>query len=140
VRLLVATPGAVVADLADVAAVRAEDESGEFGILPHHADLVTALTVSVLGWRRRDGTQGYCAVRGGLLTVSGGQDVAVATREAIPGEDLAELEALVRGRLAAEAQARRQARSGAEQLRLQAIRQIVGYLRASPDGERSLRP
>jgi F-type H+-transporting ATPase subunit epsilon len=137
VRLLIATPGAVVVDLADVAAVWAEDETGEFGILPHHADFVTALSISVVGWRGADGGRGYCAVRGGLMTVTGGQEVAIATREAIPGDDLVELEGVVRGRLAAEAEAQRQARAGAEELRLQAIRQIIGYLRPAPaDGTR----
>jgi len=134
-KLLIATPSTVVADYADVAAVRAEDESGEFGILPHHADFVTALSVSVVGWRRADGQQGYCAVRGGLLTVSGGEDVAIATREAILGDDLASLEAVVRGKLTAEMEEERQARAHAEQFRIQAIRQIIGYLRpATTDG------
>lgn len=128
-NLLIATPSAVVARYPDVAAVRAEDESGEFGILPHHADFVTALSVSIVGWRRADGGQGYCAVRGGLLTVSGGEDVAIATREAILGDDLASLEAVVRGRLTAEAEEERRARAHAEQFSIQAIRQIIGYLR-----------
>ena len=134
-RLLITTPGAIVADVAGVAAVRAEDDSGEFGVLPHHADFVTVLATSVVGWRRADGAQGYCAVRGGLLTVTGGRDVAVATREAIVGDDLAALEGEVRGRLAEEAQAQRQARARAEQLRIQAIRQIIGYLRPERPGE-----
>ena len=128
-KLLIATPSTVVADFADVAAVRAEDESGEFGILPNHADFVTALSVSIVGWRRADGRQGYCAVRGGLLTVSGGEAVAIATREAILGDDLASLEAVVRGKLSAEFEEERQARTHAEQFRIQAIRQIIGYLR-----------
>ncbi len=128
-KLLIATPSAVVVEQADIAAIRAEDESGEFGILPHHADFVTALSVSVVGWRHMDGRQSYCAVRGGMLTVSGGSEVAIATREAIPGDDLASLEAIVRGRLATEAEEERQARAHAEHLRIQAIRQIIGYLR-----------
>ena len=128
-KLLIATPSAIVADFADITAVRAEDESGEFGILPHHADFVTALSVSVVGWRRAGGQHGYCAVRGGLLTVSGGEDVAIATREAILGDDLASLEAVVRGRLTTEMEEERQARSHAEQFRIQAIRQIISYLR-----------
>ena len=128
-KLLIATPSAVVADYADVVALRAEDESGEFGILPRHADFVTALGVSVVGWRRAGGQHGYCAVRGGLLTVSGGEAVAIATREAILGDDLASLETVVRGRLAGEAEEERQARSHAEQFRIQAIREIIGYLR-----------
>jgi F-type H+-transporting ATPase subunit epsilon len=138
-KLLIATPGAVVADYADVAAVRAEDESGEFGIFPHHADFVTALSISVVGWRRADGQQGYCAVRGGLLTVSGGEDLAIATREAILGDDLASLEAVVRGKLTADAEEERQSRAHAEQFRIQAIRQIIGYLRpGAADGRGSL--
>jgi F-type H+-transporting ATPase subunit epsilon len=130
-KLLIATPGEVVADHTDVAAIRAEDDSGQFGILPHHADLVTALNVSVVGWRCLDGRQGYCAVRGGLLTVSKGSEVAIATREAILGDDLDALEAIVRGRLRAGAEAERQARAQTEALRVQAIRQIIGYLRVS---------
>ena len=131
-RLLIATPSAILVDLDDVVAVRAEDESGEFGILPHHAEFVTALAISVVGWRRKGGEAGYCAVRGGLLTVAGGEAVSIATREAVTGDDLATLEALVRGRLAAEAEEDRLARAHAEQLRVQAIRQIIGYLRPEP--------
>ena len=67
-RLLIATPTEVIAEHADVVSVRAEDESGGFGILDHHADLLTALTVSVVGWRRSDGRQRYCAVRRGVLS------------------------------------------------------------------------
>jgi F-type H+-transporting ATPase subunit epsilon len=128
-KLVITTPSAVVVDLDEVTAVRAEDESGEFGVLPHHADFVTALAVSVVGWRREGGGAGYCAVRGGLMTVGGGDTVSVATREAITGDDLATLETLVHTSLAAEADEERQARAHAEQLRVQAIRQIIGYLR-----------
>ena len=47
-RLLITTPTAVVIDDPNVVAVRAEDESGSFGILNGHADFLTALTVSVV--------------------------------------------------------------------------------------------
>lgn len=133
-RLLITTPGAIVADHADIAAVRAEDDSGEFGVLPHHADLVTALAVSVVGWRHLDGRQGYCAVRGGLFTVSDGREVAVATREAILGDDITRLEATVRSQLAGEAEEERRARARSEQLRIQAIRQMIGFLRPQAGG------
>lgn len=129
-KLSIVTPGAVVVEEDDVVSVRAEDESGEFGILPHHADFVTALSPSVVGWRRADGGQGYCAVRGGLLTVGGGREVSIATRAAIAGDDLAALELVVRDRLSAEAREDRQARARAEQLRIQAIRQVIGYMQA----------
>jgi len=131
-NLLIATPNAVVIRQDDVLAVEAEDETGAFGIWPHHADFVTALSISVVGWRRRGGGQSYCAVRGGLFSVSGGQTVSIATREAIPGDDLAALQAVVRDRLAADAESDRQASTRAEQLRVQAIRQVIAFLRPNP--------
>jgi alternate F1F0 ATPase F1 subunit epsilon len=54
-RLLITTPTTVVVDETDVAAVRAEDESGSFGVLAGHTDFLTALVVSVVCWRRADG-------------------------------------------------------------------------------------
>ena len=87
-RLLITTPTAVVVDDPDVTAVRAEDETGSFGILDRHADFLTVLTVSVVAWHRADSRRRYCAVRRGVLRVEGGSEVAVATREAIVGDDL----------------------------------------------------
>ncbi len=84
-RLLITTPTAVVVDDPDVVAVRAEDESGGFGILPGHADLLTVLTVSVVSWRRADDRRRFCALRRGVLSVTGGDQIAIATREAIAG-------------------------------------------------------
>ena len=66
-RLLITDPTAVVADDADVASLRAEDESGGFGILTGHADLLTVLPVSVVSWRHADGTTAICAVRRGVF-------------------------------------------------------------------------
>jgi F-type H+-transporting ATPase subunit epsilon len=68
-------------------------------------------------------------VHGGLLTVSGGNRVAITTREAIVGDDLAALEAEVRRSLGAAAEVEAQARSDAARLHAAAIRHILGYLR-----------
>ena len=64
-----------------VASVRAEDESGSFGILPGHADLLTVLPPSVVRWHGADGVERFCAVDGGVLTVTAGRNVAIACRE-----------------------------------------------------------
>ena len=69
-RLLITTPTAVVIDDPNVVAVRAEDESGSFGILNGHADFLTALTVSVVSWHCTDDRQRFCAVRRGVLSVT----------------------------------------------------------------------
>jgi F-type H+-transporting ATPase subunit epsilon len=127
-RLLISDPTTVVLDT-DVVSVRAEDESGSFGILPGHADLLTVLTPSVVAWRDADGRMGWCAVRRGVLTVRGGKQVAIATRQAQLGNDLDELEHAVVARFRAEADAERVARIAATRLHMQAIRQIVRALR-----------
>lgn len=128
-RLLITTPTSVVIDVQHVVAVRAEDESGSFGILDGHADLLTVLTVSVVSWRHADGRAGYCAVRRGVLSVRGGKQVAIATREGQLGPDLEQLEASVLARFRAEAEAERTGRVAAMRLQAQAIRRIVEALR-----------
>jgi F-type H+-transporting ATPase subunit epsilon len=128
-QLLITTPTAVVADDPDVAAVRAEDETGSFGILEGHADFLTVLTVSVVAWHRADGRQRYCAVRRGVLRVNGGSEIAIATREAIVGDDLDHLEQVVVAQFRSALDAERTARTGSLQLQMKAIRQIVRYLR-----------
>jgi len=128
-RLLITTPTAVVVDDSDVTAVRAEDETGSFGILERHTDFLTVLTVSVVAWHRADDRRRYCAVRRGVLRVESGKEVAVATREAIVGDDLDHLEQVVLTQLRDALDAERTARTESLQLQMKAIRQIVHYLR-----------
>lgn len=131
-RLVITEPTQVVVDDADVVSVRAEDASGGFGILPGHADLITALTPSVVTWRRLDGRQHWCAVRRGVLSVRDGSKVTVATRQAECSDDLATLEQAVQARLSETQDAERRARVAATRLHTAAIREIVRALR--PDG------
>ena len=128
-HLTVTTPSQILVESDNVAAVRVEDQSGGFGILPGHADLLTVLVPSVLRWRTADGAARFCAVRGGVFTVASGRDVAVACREGVVGDSLDELQAKVRAVRAQELEADRKAR--VEQIRLHAlaVRQLVRYLR-----------
>ncbi len=128
-RLLVTTPMAVIADIDDVRHVRAEDETGAFGILPHHADFLTVLAISVLTWRDGEGREHHVAVRGGVLSVRDGETVEVATREAVPGEDLRELESAVLARLHEEARSEEASRADVKRLQVAAIQRIYRYLR-----------
>jgi F-type H+-transporting ATPase subunit epsilon len=132
-RLRIITPLAVVIDDAAVTAVRAEDDSGSFGILAGHADFLTSLAISVLGWTRTDGTRHYCAVRRGMLSVTAGKDVAVATREAIADDNLTTLEATVLARFRDEIEQERSERFDSTQLQLDAIRRIVSQIQ--PNGK-----
>ena len=127
-RLSVATPTEVVVQVDDVAAVRAEDETGAFGILPGHTCFLTALAVSVLSWRDAEGTEGHVAVRGGVLAVRDGRRVEVATREAVRGDDLYQLEHNVLATFRETEESEREARSATARLHLAAIRHIHRYL------------
>lgn len=134
-RLTITTPSSVLVDRTDVASVRAEDESGGFGILPGHTDLLTVLPASVVRWRGADGAVQYCAVRGGVLTVTQGRHVAVACRQGTIGDDLVRLEADVEAMRAADIDAYRRARVEQVRLHAHAVRQLMRYLRPGPAGD-----
>jgi F-type H+-transporting ATPase subunit epsilon len=133
-RLRIITPLSVVVDEEDVLALRAEDASGGFGILPRHADFLTSLTISVVGWKSADGARRFCAVRRGVLTVTGGREIAIATREAVTGDDLATLDQTVLARFRDDVETERTEHVESTRLQLNAIRQIMRHLR--PDGRR----
>ena len=128
-RLRILTPLSIVVDEDGVRAVRAEDASGGFGILPHHADFLTSLTISVVDWKSGDGTRHYCAVRHGVLSITGGHDIAVTTREAVTGDDLATLDQTVLNRFRADIETERTEHVESTRLQLNAIRQIMRHLR-----------
>ena len=130
-RLLVTTPIEIVADVEDVAQVRAEDPTGAFGIRPGHADFITALAISVLTWRDRQGEDHHIAVRGGVLTVQDGNLVEVATREAVGEASLRELGPAVLERFREEQSVQQEASISATRLHMALIRQLQRYLDSS---------
>jgi F-type H+-transporting ATPase subunit epsilon len=131
-HLTVTTPSQILVDSGDVAAVRVEDQSGNFGILPGHADLLTALVPSVSRWRTTDGAAHFCAVRGGVFTVSAGCKISVASREGVLGASLEDVEAKVRTLRAQQIEADRMARVEQVRLHALAVRQLLRYLRPGP--------
>lgn len=139
-HLLIATPQQILVDCADVVSLRGEDASGGFGLLPGHVDYLTVLEPTVLRWRRASGERGHCAVRGGVLSLSGGE-LRIACREGIVGERLDELAARVQEAREAQRDSARRARVEHLRLHTRAVRQLVRYLRAegetpfNPEGE-----
>jgi F-type H+-transporting ATPase subunit epsilon len=129
-KLTVTTPLAIIAEANNVAHVRAEDESGAFGILPGHADFLTALAVSVVSWRDQDGTVHHLAVRGGMLEVNNGEAITIATREAVADDDLHRLETEVLASFQRRTEEELTARTDAQRLYLAAIRQICRFLKS----------
>ena len=131
-KLNISTPLAEPITIDDVTHLRAEDDTGAFGILENHASLITVLGTSVLSWRLHDNTEGHCAVRSGILNLPDGHRISITAREAVFGDSLETLEdeVLVKFRLR-EAE-ERAGREDIERLRLSAIRRICGYLRDEP--------
>jgi len=127
VILEISTPLAVAARCPDARYVRAIDDSGSFGIQPGHAELVTALEVSVLSWTDGDGVQHHAAVRGGVLRVIGGQRVAVATAEAVVADDLETLEGEILARMRRTTTRERTARRTQALLEAGALRLLYDY-------------
>jgi F-type H+-transporting ATPase subunit epsilon len=131
-HLTVTTPAQVLVAVDDVVAVRVEDQSGSFGVLPGHADILTVLVPSVVRWRVAGGVERFCAVRSGVFAVSEGRNVAVACREGVLGDSLDELEAKVHVVRARELESDRKVRVEQVRLHALAVRQLVRYLRPSP--------
>ena len=129
-RLTVATPLVIVVEVGNVVHLRAEDDTGAFGILPGHSDFLTALAVSVASWRDDRGAEHHVAVRGGMLEVRDGNTIGIATPEAVAGDDLQRLETEVLAKFRLQLVEEQAARTDAQRLYLAAIRQIARFLRA----------
>jgi len=132
-RLTIATPLEIVVRDEAVASLRAEDASGDFGIQPGHADFLTVIDAGVMRWRGESGPWLYCALRGGVLSVIGGDRIHVACREAILSEDLASLRIRVAAVRAENLDAARRVRSRDTQLHLRAIRRLTRELAVGGD-------
>ena len=131
-RLEIVTPLAVVVD-EEIESLRAEDASGSFGVLVGHAPFLTALTISIVSWRKEEDER-FCAVRGGVMTVAGGTAIAIATREAVTGDDLATLDAEVLARFQSDADEERTEHVETVRLQLHAIRRMISRLRPGATG------
>ena len=131
--LTIATPLEVALSDDAVASLRAEDASGGFGIRPGHADFLTVINAGVLRWRGDAGPWRFCALRGGVLTVTQGRAVDIACRQAVFDDDLATLRARVAETRHAQIDAMRRARMQETRLHARAVRQMMRRLWAGED-------
>jgi F-type H+-transporting ATPase subunit epsilon len=102
----------------------AEAPNGAFGMLPRHADFVSALVPGILVYEPEDGAERYAAVNGGTL-VKCADEVLVATRNAILGDDLEHLQARVREEFLQIDETERAARSALARLEAGMIRRFA---------------
>jgi F-type H+-transporting ATPase subunit epsilon len=132
-KLVVTTPTALVEEVANLDHLRAEDETGAFGILPGHADFITVLPVSVVTWGG-GGREGFLLVRGGVLRVSGGKLVEIAARGAWREDQLEELGPSALEDLQRADETEDVTRTSDTRLHLATMRQVERVLRAGRDG------
>lgn len=134
-RLTVSTPTALIEDVDDLRQVRAEDETGAFGILPGHTDFVTVLPVSVVTWQAADGREGFVLVRRGVMTVRDGSRVEIAARGGYRHDALPELGAAVWEELRRAEDEEHVTRTTDARLHLATMRQVERVLRAGRANE-----
>jgi len=130
-RLTVTTPERVVVEADGVVSLRAEDATGSFGLRPGHGDLLTVLVPTVIAWKGGDDAEHYVAVRGGVLTVGGGDTIEVATRQAVAGDDYDSLDAALAAAVEAAREEERHVRGEAIGLEANAVRALESYLQAA---------
>ena len=92
-QLKILIPTEVLVDR-EVTKVIAEAENGNFCLLPHHIDFVTALVPGILSFTIETGEEIFVAVDEGIL-VKCNREVLVSARNAIKGKDLETLKETV---------------------------------------------
>jgi F-type H+-transporting ATPase subunit epsilon len=108
---------------ARVAAVRAADASGHFGLLPGHERFLTLLSPCVIFFREEGGAERYAAADGGVLYLEGDR-VSVATREAVVADRLEDVAAAVEGMLGARRREEEAARAEFAELQALLLREM----------------
>jgi F-type H+-transporting ATPase subunit epsilon len=132
-KLIVTTPLQIVLQEDAVISLRAEDASGDFGIRPGHTDFLTVIDAGVMRWRTAEGPWRYCALRGGIFNVTGGNEVRVACREAIISDNLASLRPRVAAARKEALDESRRARAQGVKLYAHAVRRLMHELAAGGD-------
>jgi F-type H+-transporting ATPase subunit epsilon len=107
----------------EVAAVRAADASGSFGLLPNHQAFLTLLVPCVLSFRTPGGAERYAAADGGVLLLEDGR-VQVVTRDAVVADSLTEVADAAERMLEARRSAEHAARAEFAELQSSLLREL----------------
>ena len=121
-HLHVVTPGRVVIDTS-ADKVSTEAVNGAFTLLPRHIDVVATLVPGLLSYVLDD-VERLVAIDGGIL-VKRDRAVRVATGEAIPGDDAADLQRSLSTSLEDSSDLERRTRAAIAHLETDAIRRLM---------------
>jgi len=107
----------------NVRRIVAESPKGHFGMWPGHVDLVSELVPGILLYETEDGAERFVAVNSGTL-VKCGDEVRVAVRGAVDGDDLGALRARVESEFRQQDEEERQSRAALARLEASMIRRF----------------
>jgi F-type H+-transporting ATPase subunit epsilon len=105
--------------------------NGAFGILPNHADFVTALVPSVMTLRLDDESEAVFGLDEGML-VKKGHAVSVAVLRGVRGDDLGSLQELVEDSFIRMNEEERQSRAALSRLEADMVRRFAELRRPTP--------
>lgn len=101
----------------------AEGPEGRFGMLPGHIDFVSALVPGILLYETEDGSERFVAVNSGTL-VKCSDEVRVAVRGAVEGDDLGALRKRVEAEFRQHDEEERDARAALARLEAGVVRRF----------------
>jgi F-type H+-transporting ATPase subunit epsilon len=103
-RLTIVTPTTIVER--DITHIRLRDETGYFGIMKGHIDLLSVLEPSLCYYSDAVGKETFLAVDGGILSVRDGK-VTLTSREIYEGDDAERLAEIIEAAAAKRKQSER---------------------------------
>jgi F-type H+-transporting ATPase subunit epsilon len=122
-RLIIRLPASTLFE-EDVTKLQAKAENGWFGLLPRHIDFVTALAPGVMTFQPVNGQPEYLAHDHGIL-VKCGREVAISTRSAVRGTDIARLNSEVEMQFLAQQEREKAARALEARLEADLVRRLL---------------
>ncbi|MEH1853121.1 MAG: F0F1 ATP synthase subunit epsilon [Nostoc sp.] len=122
-RLKVVLPTKILMETAAIKVI-AEAENGIFCLLPRHIDFVATLIPSLLSFVPPQGQEQFLAIDQGIL-IKYGDEITVATQNAVPGGDLEILRKTVEEEFHLIDEREKTARSVLENLEINTIRHFI---------------
>jgi len=122
-RLKVVLPTKILIETAAIKVI-AEAENGIFCLLPRHIDFVATLIPSLLSFVSSQGQEQFLAIDQGIL-IKHGDEVIVATQNAVQGGDLGMLKKTVEQQFHLIDEREKTARSVLEKLEVNTIRHFI---------------
>lgn len=108
----------------EVCSLTARGHDGAFGLLPRHVDYVAPLVPSIVKIIVEADRESFVAIDGGVL-VKTADDVRIATRRAVSGDDLTSLGETVKREFLSLSEHEKEARSAVARLEAGIVRRFV---------------